>query len=122
MHFSLIGGYGHSVGCTLPVPELGDHLRIDVRDLQVIHVPTDSHLSATYGRVCITWIVWVQLESCIFQINFKLPVEQEGTPQEPIHSLLHLDVEDCHPLPVNCDIFAVNSLTAIGAHERPLLN
>ncbi len=80
MHFSLMGGHRHSVGHTKPVPDLGDLLRINVRDFQVIYVPTDSHVSAVYGLVCNTWIVWVHLESGIFQINYKLPVEQEGTP------------------------------------------
>jgi hypothetical protein len=72
---------------------------------QVIHVPSDSHLSAVYGLVRNTWIVWVQLESGIFLVNYKLPEEQEGAPQEPIHSLLHLDIEDHRSLPVNRDIF-----------------
>ncbi len=107
MHFSSVGGHKHSVPHTYPVPKLGDLLRIDVRDFQVIHAPTDSHLSAIYGLVHNTWIIWAQLESGIFQINYKLPVEQEGTPQEPIHSLLDLDVEDHCPLSVNCDIFSV---------------
>ena len=37
----------------------------------------------------------------------KLVVEEQGTPQKPIQSFLHLDVEYGRSLPVNRDVFPV---------------
>ena len=67
-------------------------------------MPADGHLGPIYDLICNARVIGVDHELISFQqVSYKLLVKEQGTPEEPLDCLLHLDIHYGHPPSASVD-------------------